>query len=225
MSADEAMLQRAIAQNVACLRWYTWEEPTLTLGYFQSHEEVPDGCSITWLRRHTGGSAIVHDQELTYALALPAGNPWQTNESWICRMHHMIADVLATFGVRANTVECGAEQKLGPLLCFAHQTPGDLLIDGNKVVGSAQRRPHRALLQHGSILLDRSRWAPSVPGINDLSGQPPIDARALAKAITQAFVQTTSWQLNEVSWTPADNQRIVAIMMEKYGNADWNYKR
>ena len=69
---------------------------------------------------------------------------------------------------------CGEEKKLGPFLCFQHQTPGDLLVAGHKVVGSAQRRPHGATMQHGSILLRRSPHAPALPGIADLS-ETPID--------------------------------------------------
>ena len=106
-----------------------------------------------WVRRPTGGAAILHHLEITYALALPAGPPWHTSESWLCRFHHAVAAALKGFGVESRAVVCGEEQKLGPFLCFQHQTPGDLLVEGHKVVGSAQRRPHGATMQHGSILL------------------------------------------------------------------------
>ena len=57
------------------------------------------------------------------------------------------------------------------MLCFLHQTPADLAVGGSKVVGSARRRMRGALLQHGSVLLDRSEFAPSLPGVNDAAGR------------------------------------------------------
>src|SRR5215207_3351670 len=167
MSADEALLESA-GRGVASLRFYTWSEPTLSLGYFQhASERVSDAnlARLAWVRRSTGGAAIVHHHELTYALALPPGKEWASKEHWICRMHHILQAVLKERGVKSHAVVCGEEQKLGPVVCFLHQTPGDLLIEGSKVAGSAQRKMRGALLQHGSILLRRSEFAPHLAGI------------------------------------------------------------
>src|SRR3954469_17858125 len=91
MARDEALLHSAADRGVASLRFYTWTEPTLSLGYFQP-AAVREGSAalagLPWVRRSTGGDAIVHHRELTYALALPPGPPWQTKESWVCRFHH-----------------------------------------------------------------------------------------------------------------------------------------
>src|SRR5262249_44203157 len=85
MAADEVLLEAA-SRGTASLRFYTWAEATLSLGYFQPAAERLPG--LPWVRRASGGSALVHDQELTYCLALPAGAPWQRGgESWICRFH------------------------------------------------------------------------------------------------------------------------------------------
>src|SRR5947209_17842724 len=179
MAADEALLETAADPGTASLRFYTWAEPTLSLGYFQpgnvvrSLRERESGNplaeradyipGLVWVRRSTGGAAIVHHHELTYALALPAGPPWHTAESWVCRFHHVIQAVLADHGVAARGVVCGEEAKLGDVLCFLHQTPADLTISGSKVVGSAQRKRHGALLQHGSSLLLRREFGPHLP--------------------------------------------------------------
>ena len=98
MAADGAMLVSAAEQSVASFRVYSWDTPTLSLGYFQeasirkSDERL---AHLPWVRRATGGAAIVHDPatELTYSLALPAGELWQPRgESWICRMHHALRE-------------------------------------------------------------------------------------------------------------------------------------
>src|SRR5260370_880413 len=177
MAADEAVLETASERGVAALRFYTWSEPTVSLGYFQSaagREQVGELAGLPWVRRSTGGAAIVHHHELTYALALPPGKEWTSAEHWICRMHHILQVELAVRGVKSHAVICGEEQKLGAVVCFLHQTPGDLLINGSKVAGSAQRKMRGALLQHGSILLQRSEFVPHLAGICDAPGVPRI---------------------------------------------------
>ena len=143
-SGSEHGLTGALAAPARCglasLRFYTWDEPTLSLGYFQPHTERWPG--VGWVRRTTGGDAILHHHEITYCLALPAGLQWQTSESWLCRFHHVVGRALKQFDIETRSVVCGEEQRLGPFLCFQHQTPADLAINGHKVVGSAQRRPH-----------------------------------------------------------------------------------
>src|ERR671913_186039 len=180
MAADEALLESAV-RGVASLRFYTWSAPTLSLGYFQHAAERTSDANLArlaWVRRSTGGAAIVHHHELTYALALPPGKEWASPENWICRFHHAVQRVLAGRGVKAHAVVCGEEQKLGPVVCFLHQTPGDLLINGSKVAGSAQRKMRGALLQHGSILLRRSEFVPHLAGICDAPGEPQFGPRS-----------------------------------------------
>lgn len=222
MATDEALLDRAIQQGFASLRFYTWSEPTLSLGYFQPHaERLPN---VAWLRRPTGGAAILHHHEITYALALPAERRWHTNESWLCRMHHVIQRALRAFDVATRPVVCGEEKKLGPVLCFLHQTPSDLTLEGHKVVGSAQRRPHGALLQHGSILLRMSEHTPQLPGLCDLSGK-TIAAEELQTAIEHEFRHEVEQPLEASDWTEAERHFTTATMQDKYRSPEWNAKR
>jgi lipoate-protein ligase A len=228
MAADEALLETAAERGAAALRFYTWTEPTLSLGYFQlaaAREESAGLASLAWVRRSSGGAAIVHHHELTYALALPAGPPWQTSESWICRFHHAVQGVLADHGVRAQAVVCGEEVKLGPVLCFLHQTPADLAVGGSKVTGSAQRKMRGALLQHGSILLNRSEFAPRLPGINDAAGRELFTPESLAGLLAQRLAADTGWKVVPDVWTEHERARTAAIRAEKYANAAWNAKR
>jgi len=227
MAADEAMLESAVG-GIASLRFYTWNEPTLSLGYFQPAEDrVRDAnlSRLAWVRRSTGGAAIVHHHELTYALALPPGKEWASAEHWICRMHHILQCVLKEHGVESHAVVCGEEQKLGPVVCFLHQTPGDLLIEGSKVAGSAQRKMRGALLQHGSILLQRSEFVPHLLGICDRAGAPHFEPVALANLLTEAFVRDTGWATIPGRWTAEEQTRTETIRAEKYANSAWNEKR
>ncbi|MDY3558611.1 lipoate--protein ligase family protein [Gemmata sp. JC673] len=227
MSADEALLESA-SGGVASLRFYTWSEPTLSLGYFQRADERAADANLArlaWVRRSTGGAAIVHHHELTYALALPPGKEWASAEHWICRMHHIVQRVLRAHGVETHAVVCGEEQKLGPVVCFLHQTPGDLLLNGSKVAGSAQRKMKGALLQHGSILLRRSAFAPTLGGICDAEGAPVFEPESLVKLIAAAFAADTGWTLARGDWTATERERTAAIRAEKYAHPDWNEKR
>ena len=227
MSADEALLESAV-RGVASLRFYTWTEPTLSLGYFQHTAEREVNANLArlaWVRRSTGGAAIVHHHELTYALALPPGKEWSSPEHWICRFHHIVQAVLAERGVKSHAVVCGEEQKLGPVVCFLHQTAGDLLVGGSKVAGSAQRKMRGALLQHGSILLRRSAFAPHLAGICDAPGAPEFAPQELADALKVRFAADTGWTVTPDEWTAEELARTAAIRAEKYANREWNEKR
>ena len=90
----------------------------------------------------------------------------------MARMHRVIGEALAALGFagRTRAVDPDGGVRHGDVLCFQQHTPGDLVCAERKVVGSAQRKYHRALLQHGSILLATSEYAPSLPGLRELTG-------------------------------------------------------
>src|SRR5262245_57717493 len=74
MAVDEVLLTAAAASGQATLRFYTWNEPTLSLGYFQAaadRQQHAASLACTLVRRASGGGAILHDRELTYSVALP----------------------------------------------------------------------------------------------------------------------------------------------------------
>jgi lipoate-protein ligase A len=227
MAADETLLEAAAA-GVASLRLYAWSPATLSLGYFQpAAGRLADErlARMPWVRRPSGGGAIVHDYEVTYCLALPAGPPWQTGTSWLVRMHEVIAVALADLGVTA-TPHAPTEQAAAfdGYLCFEHFTAGDLMVGGFKVVGSAQRRLRKALLQHGSILLAASPHAPGLPGIRDLSGR-DLAPDALGTAVQQALVRKTGWRLAAGVWTEAERRRKEELARDKYTRQSWNDRR
>jgi lipoate-protein ligase A len=223
MAADEAMLHSAADAGVASLRFYTWAAPTLSLGYFQPAAARHDLPPLPWVRRATGGAALVHHHELTVAVALPADRAWQpAGESWICRVHYWVQECLADLGAAADAVACGRERKFGDVLCFEHQTAGDLVSGGAKVVGSAQRKLRGALLQHGGILLRRSEFTPTLPGVFELTGR-EVSAGELADRLTAKFA--AAFTLTPGDWTADEVTRRETLVAERYGNAAWNEKR
>jgi lipoate-protein ligase A len=157
MAADEAMLERASAGE-ASLRFYAWEPATVSLGYFQKHEERlanPRLAAYPWVRRCTGGGAIIHDQDLTYAFALSAGLRGSlTPLEWHHRFHQALVEVLQRRRVAAE-LQGGSRKPQQELeyLCFAVPQPGDVMLEGQKIIGGAQRLRRGGLLQHGSIQL------------------------------------------------------------------------
>jgi lipoate-protein ligase A len=228
MAADEVLLESAMA-GVASLRFYEWSEATLSLGYFQPERlrrSDPRLANLPFVRRPTGGEAIVHDQELTYALGLPADSPWQTARacSWLSLMHEIIGKILAEQGISASIASHHQKPPPEGILCFQHLTPGDLLIGRSKVVGSAQRRRRGVLLQHGSILLAASPHAPNLPGLQQLTGRRLLIPR-IRSAIESEFARQTGWQLMAGEWPAVDRQRIEKLAAEKYRSPTWNLKR
>jgi lipoyl(octanoyl) transferase len=217
MAADEAMLLSAEG-GVASIRFYGWSPATLSLGYFQpmaARLANPLLAGLPWVRRSTGGATLVHDRELTYAIALP---PAMAGESWMPKMHAIIVAGLATLGVHVDLVRDAA--KFGDVLCFQQQTVGDVLSAGRKVVGSAQRRHRRCLLQHGAILLRRSTATPELPGLFETTGH-DIEPATLAAAIVTA----SGWPIERSDWTEKERRKIAVIVAEKYGNPAWNERR
>jgi lipoate-protein ligase A len=183
MAVDEALLESAAERGIATLRLYQWQEPTLSLGYFQQaadRDGHASSRSCPLVRRSSGGGAILHDRELTYSIALPLRDVRAHAATVLYdACHQTLCATLAEFGVAAEMFapasdSCSTQDQSRtpePFLCFARHTCGDIVCGGAKIVGSAQRRRRGAVLQHGSILLARSEHAPELPGIQEVAGQ------------------------------------------------------
>jgi lipoyl(octanoyl) transferase len=218
MAADEAMLLSA-ETGAASLRFYGWSPATLSLGYFQpmsARLAEPLLAELPWVRRSTGGATLVHECELTYALALSPS--LAASESWMPRMHAILIAALASLGIHVDLVRESA--KLGDVLCFQQQTVGDVLSAGRKVVGSAQRRHRRCLLQHGAVLLRQSPATPRLPGLFETTGR-DIEPDALAAAIVESFPLA----IEAGNWTAEELSTIEALVRDKYNSPAWNERR
>lgn len=178
MAVDEALLKNATSDGPVVMRIYQWDRPTLSLGHFQRLEDRdsnPLTAGLPWVRRKTGGGAIVHDSELTYSIVIPNGIEGPTkghSESLYRSIHLSLVENLRSLGWDAKlsescTCQTSASRKSEPFLCFLRRSPVDILLDGDKIVGSAQRRSATGLLQHGSFLLRRSQSTPELCGLLD----------------------------------------------------------
>jgi lipoate-protein ligase A len=176
MAVDELLLDWAGRTGGCCWRFYRWNEPTLSLGYFQRYEDRVQhqpsaGCTV--VRRATGGGAILHDRELTYSIALPLDHPLARRRLELYRaVHGALVDVLRCRGVPAAIWEDAESNGRSPqpFLCFERRAPGDVVVESTKIAGSAQRRSAAAVLQHGSVLLQRSSAAPELTGLQETTG-------------------------------------------------------
>jgi lipoyl(octanoyl) transferase len=228
MAADEVLVRTAAERGIASLRYYGWSPATLSLGYFQpvrACHDHPRLAALPFVRRPSGGSALVHDHEVTYALAIPPGREWHAGP-WMPRMHALIACALDRLDLvgRVSCVNADETRQDGGTLCFQKWTAGDLLCQGFKIVGSAQRKYRGALLQHGSILLRRSEHAPALPGLEDLTGV-TLPTDRLGVEISCALALATGWQLVFAEWSAEELVAIPGLVREKYGTLAWNERR
>ncbi len=197
MALDEALLERVAADpSAAILRIYGWLEPTLSLGYFQSRnliEREDRWREVAVVRRPTGGGALWHDHEVTYAIVIPKQHPLARHTNDLYRaVHSEIATLLAAHGVSADRrgSSGGEASDEKPFLCFADRDDNDVVAGPVKLVGSAQRRRAGAVLQHGSLLLEQSATTPELAGAAQLGVAETgrlYWARLLADALPRAL--------------------------------------
>ena len=156
MSLDQAMLARA-ARGERWLRLYRWAPHCLSFGRHEPaarryDRERIEALGLDVVRRPTGGRAVWHGDELTYAVALPAEELGGLRAAYL-EIHRMLLDALRRLGVAAELAEPRPAAGVDAGACFASPAGGEVLAGGRKLVGSAQLREGGGLLQHGSILL------------------------------------------------------------------------
>jgi lipoyl(octanoyl) transferase len=169
MAVDEGLLNEVTmhkSSGLTYLRFFQWVHPTLSLGFSQKATRVInfDFCrekGIGWVRRITGGKAVLHHKELTYsivsndALFFPLQDIGETYkriaQALVLGFHHLGIDTCL-----AGEGDARGQWRGSPATsaCFAVSNHYEILWAGRKLVGSAQRRTKTAFLQHGSILLD-----------------------------------------------------------------------
>ncbi len=226
MAVDEVLLARAATHGDWTLRLYRWREATVSLGYFQRVAErdghVPSRpCPL--VRRASGGGAIVHDREMTYSLAAPVGRSPDAGRRLYRQVHAAVVDVLARLGACAKL--CDAPRHGGePFLCFQRHTAGDVLLGDAKIAGSAQRRQHDAVLQHGSLLLGASPAAPELPGVESLTGL-ELPVAEWSSLLSRAVAEALQLRMVPVALSEAERQEAARIAQEKYGQVCWNRRK
>jgi lipoyl(octanoyl) transferase len=156
MAIDHALLERAGAGE-SWLRLYAWSPACLSFGRHEPAARRYDRARIERLgldvvRRPTGGRAVWHAGELTYAVAAPAAAFGTIREAY-GEIHRVIRNAVRTLGLPAELAPARSAIRLDAGACFAAPVVGEVIVGDHKVVGSAQLRRDGALLQHGSILL------------------------------------------------------------------------
>lgn len=231
MAVDQALLESVESTGSAVLRIYCWRPATLSLGYFQSacdRQSHSASLECPVVRRASGGGAIIHDNELTYSLCLPSTNPWsRANSELYESIHRIITEILADHSVTAESYADDQPTRRSdslPFLCFQRRYPGDLIVDGHKVVGSAQRRARSAILQHGSILLARSESAPELPGISDIAGS-GFSSKSVADALIAGVARALELTAEKSSLTDTESNDIAGIMASRFGNVAYTNNR
>jgi lipoyl(octanoyl) transferase len=248
MGVDEALLEAAVAGSDATLRLYQWNEPTLSLGYFQRYDDreahaASRDCAI--VRRQSGGGAILHDHELTYSLTLPPGHPLGHDATALYHaMHNVFIELLAPqlpsqtprWQLELNATDSRLPPSAEPFLCFQRRANGDLILQSSeitatnsatstyKLLGSAQRRHRGAILQHGSLLVSRSSAAPELPGWQDLTGV-PLSTADLAAGVVRQFCGKFGVELTPSELSSATRGRTRQIEQEKYSSRSWTARR
>jgi lipoate-protein ligase A len=230
MAVDEAILTSAAEGGLPTLRFYAWEEPTLSLGYFQEYADreghaASRPCSC--VRRASGGGAILHDREMTYSFAVPPSSNWAKKHLTLYdAFHTALVEVLCARSFAASLCQPseGPRDHEQPFLCFERRASGDVLVGEFKIAGSAQRRYGGAVVQHGSILFDRSVCAPELPGLNDLdSGVLAQDE--LLNAWLPRLVEKLGLQFQPGALTDAEKRCAERLVAEKYGTDNWSRHR
>jgi lipoyl(octanoyl) transferase len=172
MALDVALMLRARRTGETVLRIYGWSPPTLSFGRNQRVRDAVDPAALAAsglgvVRRPTGGRTLLHHREITYSVTAPVEASMR--ESY-ARINDILMNALARLEVPAVAAGPASARSLPPSAapCFAEPATGELVVDGRKLVGSAQWRDGGALLQHGSILLDDDQ-----PGIATVMRSPP----------------------------------------------------
>ena len=167
MAVDETLLELAVAPSI---RFYRWNSPAVSFGYFGRFADVAAyGRERDLVRRWTGGGVVFHGKDLTYSMIIPARHPLfaECSASIYEKVHRALSDVLRAIGQIvyccshapvARPIQDAKACEDGPQgrgdnrqLCFANPVRADVLLNGQKIAGAAQRRTRRGLLQQGSI--------------------------------------------------------------------------
>ena len=230
----------------AVLRFYTWERPTLSFGRNEPAVDVYDADGIAergWdlVRRPTGGRAVLHHRELTYSVIIPMRALGTARETYRA-INEGLAAGLQALGVPASLAgDSGADVlalDAGP--CFAAPAPGEVVARGRKLVGSAQVRVGRVLLQHGSILLENDQ-----PLVSEVRASTPaaeaegavtslaelVDPVPSREALERALVEGIRSVVSG-TWRGVDETFAKAVpgapgedFVQRYHSRDWTWRR
>lgn len=254
MAVDEAILEAAGRKDVPpTLRLYGWEPPCLSLGYSQpvadSDQEALRQRGWELVRRPTGGRAILHTDELTYAVIAPPDEPRVAGsvlESYR-RLSQALLAALRELGLPATADEeytqAAAISRDGAV-CFERPSNYEITVNGKKLIGSAQARRWEGVLQHGSLPLtgDLTRITQALV-YPTLAARAQAAERLLQRATTvemalgrlvtwdeaavafeQGFARVLDIRFTRSLLTSAETERAAELVRVKFDHPDWTGK-
>jgi lipoate-protein ligase A len=195
MAVDEALLRTANQRGRPLLRVYSWEQPAVSFGYFQ---HFPAAVKLPAVRRPTGGGLVHHGVDTTYTVVVPPGralSEMKTAEAYRA-LHQAVAAALDTQPRLHDTV---AVSPRGQYECFEKPVAGDVVANGRKLAGGAQRRTKWGMLHQGSIA-----------------------ARVPAEQLRRGFEQTLGVRFQSYELTVTEQSLAETLAREKYGTTTWN---
>jgi len=226
MAVDEALLAIAEAPT---LRLYAWWPHAVSLGWFQrlaDFADLPPGTRI--VRRLTGGGAIHHGDELTFALAVDAELlPHEVAASYPL-LHDAVKDALASCGIACERLAAGPAPRARPgqRWCFADPGRDDLVTARGKLLGSAQRRvtqPRPRVLHHGSLVLQPPALTPFVASLAD-AGR-PIDRERLRREVAAHVARALGLQVRQGLLSGAEGALAADLCGARYEQAAFTAQR
>jgi len=230
MATDEALLHAAHASGATFLRLYRWAPPgCLSLGRNEPACRRFDRRTIEtrgWpvVRRPTGGRAVWHEHELTYAVAAPVAH-WGSLKASHLGIHQLLVRALEDLGVDARLAPPARDTAQGP--CFALAIGGEIVVGNQKLVGSAQVREGKAFLQHGSILLKGSQ-----DPVRDVSlvPTPPVSSTTLHALLGREVsfdevAAAIAKRAREVWGPPSSSPPPVVPDLTRYVSDEWTWRR
>jgi lipoate-protein ligase A len=242
MARDSALQARAARTGETVFAVYSWSRPTLSFGRNQPALGLYDleklrAADIDIVRRPTGGRAILHHREVTYSVTAPVHDAGSLRETYT-RINRILQLGLSRLGV---FVEVAATPHRAPTPsvrpCFEIPGEGELIVDGAKLVGSAQWRENGALLQHGSILVaddqsslpefsasagERGEYIPAPATLNALLGRAP-DAEEVAIAMFGAVRELEDPQATELAEDDVRGEALQGV--PHFLDEDWTWRR
>lgn len=239
MARDHA-LALGLAPGRGVLRLYRWARPTISLGRNEPAGRFRDRAHaldhVSFVRRPTGGRAVIHDREITFAVVAPLRGLGGVRQTYR-RVNEGLVNALRSLGVPAELApeaQEAARPDSGP--CFQQAAPGEVTVAGRKLVGSAQARIAGALLQHGSLLMDGrqellepvapKRGAPTSGAVSlaELLGSSPSWER-LAGAIAAGLAEALGGRWEGASEPHGYDARLEAELSSRYRSPAWTWRR
>jgi lipoate-protein ligase A len=259
MALDEALLDWHSKGDIPpVIRFYTWDPATLSIGYFQRVEkeinlDAVEKHGYGFVRRPTGGRAVLHDQELTYSVIVSEEHPKMPHS--VIEAYRVISEGIlegfkglgleAYFAVPQTDEERAGLKNPRSAVCFDAPSWYELVVEGRKVAGSAQTRQKGTILQHGSILLDldedrlfdlfkfsnervRERmqraFKKKAVAINTLR-ETPVSIDEARTAFRYGFEKGLDVELVPFELTDEQQAEVEKIAKDRYMNDEWTFRR